>query len=71
MGGNVSRRHDFGFVNREGDKRERVAWSTPARAIAAGVPWHVAGSALGLDTALSALALRRIDSGEIPAARCC
>jgi hypothetical protein len=32
------------------------------------VPWHVAGSALGLDTALSALALRRIDSGEIPAA---
>jgi hypothetical protein len=68
MGGNVSRRHDFGFVNREGDKRERVAWSPPARAIAAGVPWHVAGSALGLDTALSALALRRIDSGEIPAA---
>jgi hypothetical protein len=68
MGGNVSRRHDFGFVNREGDKRERVAWSTPTRAIAAGVPWHVAGSALGLDTALSALALRRIDSGEIPAA---
>ena len=68
MGGNVSRRHDFGFVNREGDKRERAAWSTPARAISAGVPWHVAGSALGLDTALSALALRRIDSGEIPAA---
>jgi hypothetical protein len=68
MGGNVSRRHDFGFVNREADKRERAAWSTPVRAISAGVPWHIAGSALGLDAALSALALRRIDSGEIPAA---
>jgi hypothetical protein len=68
MGGNVSRRHDFGFAIREADKRERAAWSTPMRAISPGVPWHVAGSALNLDVALSALALRRIDSGEIPAA---
>jgi hypothetical protein len=68
MGGNVSRRHDFGFLNREANKREHAAWSTPARAISPGVPWHVAGSALSLDLALSALALRRIDSGEIPAA---
>jgi hypothetical protein len=29
------------------------------------VPWHVAGSALGLDVALASLALRRIDEGHV------
>ena len=68
LGGNVSRRHDFGFATRTDDMRERSAWTTPTRVIAAGMPWHIAGSVLGLDAALSSLALRRIDTGEIPQA---
>ena len=68
LGGNVSRRHDFGYAARDASKRERTAWAAPMRAVSAGVPWHVTGSAMGLDFALSELALRRIDSSDIPQA---
>jgi hypothetical protein len=68
LGGNVSRRHDFGFAIRVDELRERAAWATPVRVISAGVPWHIGGSALSLDTALSSLALRRIDTGDLPQA---
>jgi hypothetical protein len=68
MGGNVSHRHDFGYAIRENERRLRFAWSQPTRMLETGVPWHVAGSVLGLDGALSVLALRRIDTGEIPQA---
>src|SRR5262249_8965759 len=68
MGGNVSHRHDFGYAIRENEKRLRFAWSQPMRMLETGVPWHVAGSVLGLDGALAVLALRRIDTGEIPQA---
>jgi hypothetical protein len=55
------RRHNFGLVPTPGDNgsRGRVAWALPRQEIAVGVPWHVTGSLLGLDVALSGLALRR------------
>jgi hypothetical protein len=37
----------------------------PRQDYAPGVPWHVSGSALGLDVALSSLTLRRIDASRI------
>jgi hypothetical protein len=68
LGGNVSRRHDFGFAYRDQSRRVGTTWAMPMRVLNPGVPWHVAGSVLGLDGALSTLALRRIDTGELPAA---
>jgi len=68
LGGNVSRRHDFGYALRDETRRVSAAWAMPMRVLNPGVPWHVAGSVLGLDAALAPLALRRIDTGEIPAA---
>jgi hypothetical protein len=58
---NVALRHDFGF-GRGGDQRTRAAWSIPRQDFQPGVPWHVAGSALGLDVALARLSLNRINS---------
>ena len=62
--GAVTRRHDFGAgITREHRLRLRTAWALPRQEIAVGVPWHVTGSLLGLDIALSGLSLRRV-SGE-------
>ncbi len=66
MGGDVSRRHDFGFDARDGEERMRLAWTEPHALSEAAIPWHVRGSVLGLDVSLAKLALRRIDSGEMP-----
>ena len=60
--GNTVRRHDFGAAPAERG-RQRTAWALPRQEIAVGVPWHVIGSLLGLDVALSGLALRRV-SGD-------
>jgi hypothetical protein len=57
---NVTRRHDFGSGPAERSARQRTAWALPRQEIAVGVPWHVTGSLLGLDVALSSLALRRV-----------
>ncbi len=65
MGGDPSRRHDFGLAAK-GIPRIRGAWAEPRDVSTAGVPRHVEGSLLGLDVGLSVLALRRIDSGEVP-----
>ena len=59
----VIRRHDFGSSAVEHGRRLRTAWALPRQDIAVGVPWHVSGSLLGLDIALSGLSLRRV-SGE-------
>lgn len=67
MGGDVSRRHDFGLDSREDEERVRAPWSEPRIVAAAGAPWHVRGSVLGLDVALATNALRRLDTGEMPA----
>jgi hypothetical protein len=58
----VSHRHDFGLGVRDGDLRARGAWAVPRQQVAPNVPWHVAGSLLGLDAALSGLALRRVST---------
>lgn len=65
LAGNVARRHDFGLGLVGRDVRARASWALPHQEVAPGVPWHVAGSALGLDVALASLALRRIDNGRV------
>ena len=60
--GDVSRRHDFGFGQRDTDQRLRAAWMQPRPDVSPGVPWHVDGSLLGLDIALAPVGLRRLSS---------
>jgi hypothetical protein len=68
LGGDVAQRHNFGLVGPAGMRREFVAWSQPREQVGDGSPWHVEGSILGLDIALSRLALRRIADNEMPVA---
>jgi hypothetical protein len=68
VAGNISRRHDFGFAAKSSDSRARAPWALPAAQAESGVPWHVAGSLLGLDLGLSSLALRRVSSRALPEA---
>ncbi|MBI4487240.1 MAG: hypothetical protein HY655_14650, partial [Acidobacteria bacterium] len=63
--GHVARRHDFGLGIDDGAMRARAAWSMPKQNVAPGVPWHISGSALGLDVALAALGLRRVDTTRV------
>ncbi len=57
---NVALRHDFGFGRRDAEARTRLAWAVPRQDFLPGVPWHVTGSALGLDIAMASLSLKRI-----------
>jgi hypothetical protein len=63
LSGNVTHRHDFGLGPVERGSRARQAWAVPRPEIVARVPWHVAGSLLGLDVALSSL--RRVNGERI------
>ena len=63
--GNVAHRHDFGIGIDDGAARTRFAWSIPRQEVAPGVPWHVRGSALGLDLGLASLGLRRVDTTRV------
>jgi hypothetical protein len=65
LAGNVARRHDFGFDAGPRRARPSTEWAMPRQQIAVGVPWHVTGSLLGLDLALSTLALRRVDGNRV------
>jgi hypothetical protein len=65
LAGNISRRHDFGFAQLGGEYRARGAWRIPAQVSEVGVPWHVKGAAVGLDIALSPLALRRVRTNQV------
>ncbi|HWW85539.1 MAG TPA: hypothetical protein VNZ26_18210 [Vicinamibacterales bacterium] len=58
----VSYRHDFGFAAKDDSARTRLAWAVPRAEAAPGRPWQVTGSLLGMDVALSTLALRRVAS---------
>jgi hypothetical protein len=60
LAGNVALRHDFGFGRKDGDTRARMPWLAPRQDFQPGVPWHVAGSLLGLDVALAPMNLRRM-----------
>jgi hypothetical protein len=62
LAGDVSRRHDFGFGQKDNDQRLRAAWMMPRPDVSPGVPWHVDGSLLGLDIALAPIAMRRLSS---------
>ena len=65
LAGNVAHRHDFGLGVIDRDARARYAWAMPHQEVAPGIPWHVGGSALGLELALAPLSLRRTDTGHI------
>jgi hypothetical protein len=60
LGGDVARRHDFGIGSRVPDVRVYQPWAIPEQHYDPGVPWHVAGSLIGLDVALAPLALQRL-----------
>lgn len=65
---NAALRHDFGFGRLDADVRGRVTWAVPRQDFQPGIPWHVTGSALGLDIALARLALTRINSDRLAGA---
>ncbi len=65
LGANVSLRHDFGFGRRDGENRSRGPWALPRQDFQPGVPWHVAGSLVGLDIALAPLSLRRMSMDSL------
>ena len=66
--GNISHRHDFGAGEKVQEFRERAAWAEPIQRVEPGVPWHVSGSLLGLDLALSELGMRRMSTDALPGA---
>ncbi|MFN7980410.1 MAG: hypothetical protein U0Q11_00995 [Vicinamibacterales bacterium] len=68
LGANVALRHDFGFGRNERQGRSRGPWAQPRQDFQPGIPWHVAGSLVGLDVALAPLALHRLsmDSLAVP-----
>jgi hypothetical protein len=66
--GDVSRRHDFGFGQKDNDQRLRAAWMIPRQDVSPGVPWHVDGSLLGLDIAMAPAGLRRLSEDRALAA---
>jgi hypothetical protein len=65
LGGNVTRWHDFGLNPGPRRLRQSTEWALPRQQVAVGSPWHVVGSLLGLDVALSPLALRRVDGNRV------
>jgi hypothetical protein len=65
IAGDPSRRHDFGHALAGRDARVRSMWGV-AGVETRGGPWHLVGSALGLDLAMAQLALRRISVDRVP-----
>jgi hypothetical protein len=63
--GSVTRRHDFGVAAVPRRVRLSSEWALPRPRISVGVPWHINGSLLGLDVALSTQALRRVDGNRV------
>jgi len=61
--GHVTHRHDFGLGPVERGLRTRLAWAVPKAEVLARIPWHISGSLLGLDVALSSL--RRVNGERV------
>ncbi|MEO8256355.1 MAG: hypothetical protein ABI868_03330 [Acidobacteriota bacterium] len=61
--GHITRRHDFGLGPAERGLRRRQAWGVPRAAVIARTPWHISGSLLGLEVALSPL--RRVNGERV------
>lgn len=66
--GNVALRHDLGFAISPGGPRGAAAWRLPVEDFGTKIGWRVRGSLLGLEAALSRLALRRLDPTAMPPA---
>ncbi len=64
MSPGVAARHDFALT--AGPGRSAAAWSLPAEQFDRRQTWHVRGSLLGLEVALGSLALRRVNTTEMP-----
>ena len=63
--GDVARRHTLTAVTGGIAARHSDAWMLPREQFSA-KGWRVAGSLLGLETALGRLAVRRLDSSTMP-----
>jgi hypothetical protein len=63
--GDAARRHDFG-VDESGGASRNAAWRLPREGHSDHSGWRVTGSLLGLDIALGRLALRRLDTSDMP-----
>jgi hypothetical protein len=59
----VADRHDILGTRSAG---REFAWMPAAERTGAGLPWHVAGSLLGLDLAMARSALRRLSADDMP-----
>jgi hypothetical protein len=64
--GNVALRHDFGFTSARPGVTPTTAWRVPVETFGQASGWRIQGSLLGLDAGLRRLALRRLDSGQLP-----
>jgi hypothetical protein len=64
--GNVALRHDFGFTSARPGVTPMTAWRIPVETFGRADGWRIQGSLLGLDAGLRRLALRRLDSGQLP-----
>jgi len=60
VGGDLSRRHDFGLGLKDKSDRRQTAWSIPRQIVEVGTPRRVIGSLMGLDLAFAKLLLRRV-----------
>jgi hypothetical protein len=60
---NVAARHDFALM----PLNSAAAWRLPVEDFDRRTAWRVRGSLLGLETALSGLALRRVNEADMPA----
>jgi hypothetical protein len=64
-GGNVAARHDLGLTA-DLPGRPAAVWQIAVEEFGGRAGWRLKGSLLGLDAALSRLALRRLDDGTMP-----
>jgi hypothetical protein len=65
LAGDVSRLHEFGLDEPDTSRRRIRTWELPADVGAGGQPWHLTGSLLAVDLAMSRFALRRA-LGDMP-----
>jgi hypothetical protein len=66
LAGDPSARHSFGLDERVRDVRLLNPWRLPQRSLGVAGGWRAAGSILGLDIGLAALAVRRLETDGLP-----
>jgi hypothetical protein len=65
VGGDLSRRHDFGLGLKDKSDRRQTGWSIPRQVVEVGRPRHVLGSLMGLDIAFAKVLLRRVIMDDV------